>query len=345
MLAMLVAVGAGAAEGSNFYANLLRRGASDLAAGNYERALKELRIASFGLVDSLPEFQTAHVYMAIAARKLNRDADARSAVLRVVSAERIERHYASLPLAQEWRSAFDVIARKLLPADQVSFLYGTGPAPGPQPPRTIPAPVPSPTPAPVTVQPATPQPPPLPEPQPEPRPQPVVPAPAPTPKSTKPPVDRKPQPQPQPQPPAPAPAPQPVKPPPVAAPQTPKGPTAAEITRQLNAAEGALARNDLTAARVLYRQVLEATALDHDTAIRLSEGLYRARDFANALRAFGRAGALREGEEPYHYYKAVALYETGRYVEAKRELAAALPFIDQTPDVARYRAKIEGAIE
>jgi tetratricopeptide (TPR) repeat protein len=337
---MLVAVAAGAApEGSNFYSNLLRRGASDLASGNYEKALKELRIASFGLVDSLAEFQTAHVYMAIAAKKLNRDADARSAVLRVVAAERIERHYASLPLAQEWRTAFDVIARKLLPPDQVSFLYGTGPAPGPHPPRTVPAPAPAPVPAPVTIQPATP-PPSTPLSEPQSQPQGAVPAPAPAPKSTKPPVDRKPQPQPQT--PAPAPAPQPVKPP---SPQTPKGPTAAEVTRQLNAAEGALGRNDLIAARGIYRQVLEAPALDHETAIRLAEGLYRARDFANALRAFARAGALREGEEPYHYYKAVALYETGRYMEAKRELAAALPFIDQTPDVARYRAKIEGAIE
>ncbi|MCU1349379.1 MAG: hypothetical protein JWO56_2409, partial [Acidobacteria bacterium] len=277
---MLVAVAAGAAEGSNFYPNLLRRGASDLAAGNYEKALKELRIASFGLVDSLPEFQTAHVYMAIAAKKLNRDADARSAVLRVVAGERIERHYASLPLSQEMRTAFDAIARKLLPADQVSFLYGTGPAPGPQPPRTVPAPTP------LTVQPATPQPSaPLAEPQPQP--QVAVPVPAPASKSTKPPIDRKPQPQRQVPAPAPVPAPQPVKPP-VPAPQTPKGPTAAEVTRQLNAAEGALGRNDLSAARVIYRQVLEASALDHETAIRLAEGLYRARDFANALRAFGR---------------------------------------------------------
>jgi hypothetical protein len=41
----------------------------------------------------------------------------------------------------------------------------------------------------------------------------------------------------------------------------------------------------------------------------------------------------------------VALYETGQYGTAKRELAAGLSFIEIGPDVARYRAKIEGALE
>ena len=68
-------------------------------------------------------------------------------------------------------------------------------------------------------------------------------------------------------------------------------------------------------------------------------------DFAGAARAFKRAGAIGSGEEQYHYSFAVALYETGRYAEAKRELAASLPYITVTEDVTRYRAKIEGAIE
>ena len=59
----------------------------------------------------------------------------------------------------------------------------------------------------------------------------------------------------------------------------------------------------------------------------------------------GRAGTIGAGEEQYHYYYAVALYENGRYTESKRELMAALPFIEVTPDVERYRVKIEGAIE
>jgi hypothetical protein len=77
--------------------------------------------------------------------------------------------------------------------------------------------------------------------------------------------------------------------------------------------------------------------------LRVAEGLYRARDFAGALRAFAVLGTLRAGEEPYNYYVAVARYETRDYSGAKRALAAALPYIELTPDIARYRDKIEAA--
>jgi tetratricopeptide (TPR) repeat protein len=95
----------------------------------------------------------------------------------------------------------------------------------------------------------------------------------------------------------------------------------------------------------LYREVLASASLDHANAIRAAEGLYRARDFAGALAAFDRAGAFRRGEEPYRYYVAVASYETGQYERAKRELTAALPYIEITPDVSRYRTRIEGAMQ
>ena len=104
-------------------------------------------------------------------------------------------------------------------------------------------------------------------------------------------------------------------------------------------------RNNLPAARAIYRELLAGNDIDHPTAVRIAEGLYRARDFPGAIQAFERAGALRRGEEPYHYYLAVALYESGRYDEARRELAAALPYIEVTPDVERYRARIEGALQ
>ena len=91
--------------------------------------------------------------------------------------------------------------------------------------------------------------------------------------------------------------------------------------------------------------MLDSPQLSHASALRAAEGLYRSRDFAGAIRAFQKAGSIGAGEEQYHYYYAVALYENGRYAEAKRELQAALPFIEVTPDVQRYRVKIEGAIE
>ena len=100
---------------------------------------------------------------------------------------------------------------------------------------------------------------------------------------------------------------------------------------------GALARH---LARGGDRVVLAAK--DEANAAALAQELG---EFARAARVFAAAGVIAHGEEQYRYYYAVALYETSRYGDAKRELAAALPHITVTPGVARYRAKIEGAIE
>lgn len=141
---------------------------------------------------------------------------------------------------------------------------------------------------------------------------------------------------------------------PVITPNTPPRPaepravtySAAELAVRFAAAERALVTSNLAEARRIYRELLASTnAAAHATAIRVGEGLYRARDFAGALAAFERAGPLQRGEEPYRYYIAVALYETGQYDRAKRELAAVLPYIEVTPDVDRYRSKIQNAIQ
>lgn len=121
--------------------------------------------------------------------------------------------------------------------------------------------------------------------------------------------------------------------------------TAAEIPGRLIAAEAALTKSDLAGARKLFRTVLEAEAFDHATGLRLAEGLYRSRDFEGALRAFARAGAIQKGEEYLRYYRAVSMFETGDYKNAKLELKEALPHIEITPDVAQYRERIESARE
>ena len=64
------------------------------------------------------------------------------------------------------------------------------------------------------------------------------------------------------------------------------------------------------------------------TARLQATGLNDAREFVRKLR-------LPEGEEDLRYYNAVALYETGNYQEAQKELACALPFIQVTEDVTR----------
>ena len=316
-LVALAATSAVAASGDEFYDRLFNRGMAQFNEGNYATAYTSLRTAAFGLLEDIRRFQSAEIYMTVAASRLHRDSDARAAAQRVVAAERVERRYGSLSLPDAIRKEFEDVARTLLTADQVSFLHGGAatsarpPAPVPQsttitipPPVIVPAPKPAPQPKPVQPQPQ----PVRPQPQPQVvQPQPVAPQPA-----------------------APQPQPQPVR---------PAGePSLADAERAVNG-------GDLATARTLYRAAIEAPQVSHATAIRAAEGLYRSRDFAGAIRAFQRAGTIGTGEEQYHYYYAVALYENGRYAEAKRELMAALPFIEVTPDVERYRVKIEGAIE
>lgn len=130
--------------------------------------------------------------------------------------------------------------------------------------------------------------------------------------------------------------------PPAPAP-APRTLSATEITARLTAAERALNGANLSEARRVYFELLTAPGLDHVALIRVAEGLYRARSFAAALTAFNRIGSLRRGEEPYRYYIAVAAYETGDFARAKKELAAALPYIEITADVARYRTRIDGS--
>jgi tetratricopeptide (TPR) repeat protein len=320
-----VCTSAFAASGDEFYDRLFSRGLAQFNEGNYTGAYAAFKVAAFGLLDDVKRFETAEVYMTVSAMKLHHESDARASALRVLAAERIDHRYASLPLSDAVRKDFEAAVRTLLPADQSAFLQtGTASRPQPQPQPTQPVrPQPAPRtevtiPAPVIVPPPQP-------PKPTPVPTPRIETPAPQPRVV--------QPQPQPQPLVVVPQPQPVRPQPQVA-----APTLADADRAVNS-------GDLATARTLYRALLDAPQVTHATALRVAEGLYRSRDFAGAIRAFERAGAIGAGEEQYHYYYAVALYENGRYHEAKREMQAALPFIEVTPDVERYRVKINGAIE
>ena len=298
----LVTTIASAASADEFYDRLYNRGLAQFAESNYAGAYSSLKLAAFGLLDDIRRFETAEVHMCVAALRLRHEDDARFAAQRVVAGERISRQYASLPLPDAVRKEFDAAATRLLTAEQLAVLRAAGTA-------TARSPQPQPTqPAPRTIDIKIP--PPV-----------IVPAPAPAPT-----------PQPRTQPPAPQPKPA----------QPPAQPPARATSDVLADADRALNSGDLDAARTLYRSAIEGPQVSHGAALRAAEGLYRARDFAGAIRAFERAGAIGAGEEQYHFYYAVALYENGRYAAAKRELRAALPFIEATPDVARYRDKIEG---
>lgn len=99
-----------------------------------------------------------------------------------------------------------------------------------------------------------------------------------------------------------------------------------------NVAEADRAFVRIAAAKDSPRDVIGAAAA----------GLYRTGDYTDAVTAFQRLGTFARGEEDLRYYYSVSLFETGSFQQAKHELECALPFIAPTPDVERYRAKIEG---
>jgi tetratricopeptide (TPR) repeat protein len=373
-----------AQSAADFYVSLLRRGASSVEAGQYDAAATPLRIAAFGLVETVDNYQTALAYLAIAQDRLGNNDGARDSIRRLVAAERVEKKFAALALPANVRGAFDTVAKKhLTPADASALATGgtvatppvrtqpvttTRPAQSTQqqtsaqqpptptrtqtqnpPPQTKPQTT---TTQPPSTQPAKPQT----QPQTQPATTPAKPEPAPA--TTKPattpaqtttsappktieakPVETKPAP-PVVKPPAPQPAPAQSA---TTTTATKQPLSAKDVASRIAAAERALTGAQLAEARKLYNEVLTSPGLDRESLLRVVEGLYRARDFGGALTAFKNLGTLKRGEEPYGYYHAVALYETGQYDAAKKILAAAIPFIEMTPDVVRYRTKIDGA--
>jgi tetratricopeptide (TPR) repeat protein len=358
-----------AATPSEFYLAMLQKGVTAYDAGRFEAAASPLRIAAFGFVDSIEHYELAQIYLTLTYDRLGDQDLARRAARSAVTAERIEARYGSLQLPAATRTAFETAARRLLaPAEFATFerraaTTTTPPpvTPNPQPARpTTPATTqpsqPATTTQPSTInttrpttqpqtaatqpqtstaQPQTSTTQPSTQPQTPPRTTTSTPAPQTTPPAQKngtttttPKPATTTEPKPTPAKPAPT---QPAKP-------------AINVPARFVAAEQALAGARLSEARTIYREILEQSSLQREDLLRLAEGFYRSRDFANALRTFERMGTLRRGEEPYRYYIAVAYYETGQYARAKQELTAVLPFIEITPDVARYRTKIEGAV-
>jgi hypothetical protein len=111
-----------AATVNDFYASLLKRGIEHVSAGSYEAGAGELKLAAFGLVDSIELYQTAQIYLAIANQHLDREPQTRAAATRVVAAERIERHYAKLAIPDKVRKEFETIAQKVLTVAQSETL-------------------------------------------------------------------------------------------------------------------------------------------------------------------------------------------------------------------------------
>lgn len=104
----------------------------------------------------------------------------------------------------------------------------------------------------------------------------------------------------------------------------------------------ALANNGLIEdANQMYARLVNSENVPREVVAEAAIGLYRTGSFREAVRAFRKMDTFNRGEEDLRYYHAVALYEIGEYATAQKELSCALPFIQVTDEVARYRVKIE----
>ena len=125
---------------------------------------------------------------------------------------------------------------------------------------------------------------------------------------------------------APAPVPQPVS-----------------LTTKIKQAQKAALNGDVDTAVFLFSQVAASSNANRSQIAAAATGLYQTAAYIEAVEAFKRMGPFAHGEADLRYYDAVALYETGHYDEARRQLTCALPFLEASDDVARYQMKIEQA--
>jgi hypothetical protein len=108
---------------------------------------------------------------------------------------------------------------------------------------------------------------------------------------------------------------------------------------ELRQAEALADNGELGEANGIYLRLVASAP--REIVVVAAVGLYRNAAYRDSIDAFRRLGAFARGEEDLHYYYAVSLYEAGQYEAARKELACALPFIQVTDEVARYRLKIE----
>jgi len=364
----LLAIGLFMAQAPNVSSDdLLQRGRDNYRAGKYREAITDLSAAAdailspsqmqayvnSGKFESLPKFETAIVYLTMAYAKLGRDAEAREQIQRLMIAEGIAPTYAGLPLSSDVAD-FENVARRLSPPFTLANASLRGAPPPPTAIAQVPAPVapaPAPVPAPASSLTAEQQR------ELEAR---VVAARAAAEREAeeriaaeraniqKQMLER------------------------IAAEREAaekeaaekiaseraviekrtleqiaqiRAAAAQEVSRAavatIRRAEGMALAGDVADANAMYLRLLNTPSASRDLIAAVATGLYRTADYADALQAFQRLGTFARGEEDLRYYKAVSLFETGRFAEAKKELECALPIIELTEDVNRYREKIE----
>lgn len=329
---------------SGFYTGLLDRGIEQVQKGDYTHAVQALRVAAFGFVDDVPNYQTAQIYLAIANEKLGKHDEAQIALKKAARAESITPTYRSLKIAANVRAEFEKLSgagpMMQMAASMATPPATTRPAPSkvaqttpakPQPVKpqpTVPkTQVAQKTPAPVTAKPATPK----------------ITAPAPAAKApVAPPVTERqyitqtPQ-QPQPQP-------APVSAIAAAARHEPsQAPIlGVDIAPQLAAAQGFLNEGRILAARQTYIGLAAMPSLRREQMLAVAKGLSDTSAYRESSQLYTRAAPFVSGEETHMFAEAVNRYELGDRATARTLLNRALPYLPKTREILFYRGKIEG---
>lgn len=335
---------------------LLQRGLENYRAGRYSDAAVDLDAAATALLSqeqmqnyvntgkfpALDKLETALVYLTLAHSKLGHEDQARQAVQRLLTAERIESQYGQLPLGAD-AAEFERIAARLVPETNLAR-GGATPAPAPA------APTPA-APAPVIV----PAPPLAPTPPPSPPPAAVAPPPpvqsaaererfieqrlAEERAKIQKEADQR-----------------------VAAIQRAADERIAAIEREAEARVAAIqsmnrrsyittlrqaddyaANGQVARANDIYNALAVAADAPREIVAEAGVGLYRTGAYRDAASVLRKLAPFARGEEDLRYYNAVSLFETGSFADAKRELACALPYLEVTQDVSRYRNRIEAS--
>ena len=112
-----------------------------------------------------------------------------------------------------------------------------------------------------------------------------------------------------------------------------------EMQRLLRRAEALVEEGRLDDASKIYAQLARNPQLGRVERVAVATGSYRIGDFARAAQLLEKL-TIGRGEEDLYYYRAVSLFEIGRYADAHRDLQRALPHIEITDEVARTREKI-----
>jgi tetratricopeptide (TPR) repeat protein len=118
---------------------------------------------------------------------------------------------------------------------------------------------------------------------------------------------------------------------------------AARLAEARDLAAKARVSAELDQASKLARQVADANPGSAEAQLLAGEIAYRGSQFSEAVHYLGAAGDAIQRKPTLLFYLAVAQYETGDLVAAKRSLEGSLHRIQRTPFVERYAQKITGA--